>query len=157
MKFASVPAVIIFALTLLLLGDSAYAATRGTPVEASAMLQKAVQHYKAVGRKEALSDFTAGRAPFHDRDLYVVCIASDHIIVANEGFPNYVVTSADVLVDAKGNPLGKALWDAAAKNADGVIKYPMINPATRKMEDKTTFYPKVADDLLCGIGAYSVP
>ena len=60
-----------------------------------------------------------------------------------------------MLVDAKGNALGKALWDAAAKNTEGSIRYPMINPATRKLEDKTTFYAKVADDLLCGVGAYS--
>jgi hypothetical protein len=33
----------------------------------------------------------------------------------------------------------------------------MLNPATRKVELKTTFYSRVADDLLSGVGAYSVP
>jgi hypothetical protein len=108
-----------------------------------------------VGRKQALSDFTAGKAPFRDRDLYVFCVAGDHTIAANGGFPTYVGTSADVLVDVKGHALGKALWDAAAKNPEGSIEYAMINPATGKMESKTTFYTRVADDLLCGVGAYS--
>lgn len=59
-------------------------------------------------------------------------------------------------MDAKGNPLGKALWSAAAKNPAGSIQYPMFNPATGKVELKTTYYSKAADDLLCGVGAYSV-
>lgn len=134
----------------------ASAATRGTPDEAKAMLDKAVGHYKDAGRKAALADFTAGKAPFRDRDLYVVCVAKDHTIVANGAFPQFVGTSADKLVDGKGNPLGKALWDAAEKNATGSIEYPMVNPTTGKTEDKTTYYAKVADDLLCGVGAYSV-
>jgi hypothetical protein len=132
-------------------------ANRGTPAEAKAMLQKAVAHYKSAGRKAALSDFTAGKAPFRDRELYVVCVDSDHKFAANGGFPRAVGRSADALVDAKGQPVGKALWDAAAKNADGSIKYPIINPATGKLEDKTTFYSKLAADLLCGVGVFSTP
>jgi cytochrome c len=120
------------------------------------MLRKAVDHYNAVGRKQAFADFTAGKAPFRDRDLYVVCMASDHTVVANGAFPSYVGTSADALVDAKGRPLGKAFWDAAAKNVEGSVGYPMLNPVTGKIEEKTMFYSKLADDLLCGVGAYGV-
>jgi hypothetical protein len=133
-----------------------HAVTRGTPAEAQEMLSKAGEHYKAAGRKQALATFTAGKAPFRDRDLYVVCVATDSAIAANGAFPSYVGTSADALVDAKGNPLGKALWSAASKNSAGSIQYPMLNPGTGKVEVKTTFYSKVADDLLCGVGAYSV-
>ncbi|HYM62033.1 MAG TPA: cache domain-containing protein [Thermoanaerobaculia bacterium] len=140
---------------LVLLCLAAYAATRGTPAEAKAMLQKAVDHYKSVGRKQALSDFSGGKAPFHDRDLYVVCIASDHKVLANGGFPAYVGISADTLLDAKGQALGKSFWDAASKAPLGSVDYPMINPVTKKMESKTMFYSRVADDLLCGVGAYS--
>ncbi len=85
------------------------------------MLQKAVQHYGSVGRKQALADFTAGKAPFHDRDLYVVCVDSKHVIAANGGFPSFVGTSSDALRDADGHPLGKALWDAASKQAEGSV------------------------------------
>jgi len=119
------------------------------------MLGKAVDHFKAVGRGRALSDFTAGNALFHDRDLYVLCVDSKHVVVANGGYPSFVGTSADALVDTKGVPLGKALWDSATRNPDGSIEYPLFNPVTKKIEEKTTFYRKLADDLLCGVGAYS--
>ena len=49
-----------------------FAANHGTPAEAKAMLEKAVAHYKSVGRKQALADFNAKKPPFWDRDLYVV-------------------------------------------------------------------------------------
>jgi hypothetical protein len=31
----------------------------------------------------------------------------------------------------------------------------MVNPVTKHVEKKTTFYNRLADDLLCGVGAYS--
>jgi hypothetical protein len=136
--------------------SAAHAAERGTAAEAQAMLKKAVDHYGAAGRQKALSDFSAGKSPFRDRDLYVVCVASDHIIAANGAFPTSVGTSADKLLDAKGVPLGRAFWEAAGKSAEGSIRYPMVNPATSQLEVKTFFYTKVAADLLCGVGAYSV-
>lgn len=131
------------------------AAPRGTPAEAKAMLQKAVGHFKSAGRQQALADFTAGKPPFHDRDLYVVCVDSSHKIAANGGFPAFVGTSADALKDANGKPVGKALWDGASQQAEGSIRYPMLNPVTHKPESKTTFYQKVAGDLLCGVGVYN--
>lgn len=140
-----------------LISAVASAKERGTPTEAKAMLDKAVEHFKSAGRDPALADFNAGKAPFRDRDLYVVCVDAKHLLVANGGFPAYVGTSADAFVDAKGVPLGKALWDAAGKNPNGSIQYPLVNPMTKMIEDKTTFYSKVADDLLCGVGAFSAP
>ncbi len=146
---------VVAAVALVMVSSAASGITRGTLAEARAMLQKAADHYKSVGRKQALADFTAGKAPFRDRDLYVFCMDANHTSAANGGFPTYVGTSVDAFVDAKGHQLGKALWDAAAKSPEGSIEYPMFNPATGKMESKTTFYSKVADDLLCGVGAYS--
>ena len=142
---------------LVALTTAAHGATRGTPAEARAMLQKAIDHFKSAGRRQALADFTAGRAPFRDRDLYVVCVAADRKILASGGFPQYVGMSADMMRDARGNPIGKALWEAAAKDPAGSIQYPMINPMTHQTELKTTFYAKVADDVLCCVGAYGTP
>ncbi|HEX9941170.1 MAG TPA: hypothetical protein VGG03_04080 [Thermoanaerobaculia bacterium] len=61
-----------FALALAFPCSSAFAKTRGTPAEAKAMLQKAVAHYKSAGRKQALSDFTAGKRRF----VIATCMSS---------------------------------------------------------------------------------
>jgi cytochrome c len=129
------------------------AADRGTPAEAQAMLEKAVAHYKSVGRSQALADFNKKVAPFADRDLYVVCLAPDHTIVANGGFPAYVGTSADLMKDADGRALGKALWDAASANS-GSVKYRWVNPVSGKTEPKVSFVQKAGSDI-CVVGAYA--
>jgi len=129
------------------------ASDRGTPAEAKAMLAKAVAHYKAVGRQQALADFTAKKAPFGDRDLYVFCVGPDRKLVANGGYPSYVGMSVDVLKDADGHVLGKALLDAAAHVGGGSVEYPHVNPVSHKPEPKVSFVEKAGDDV-CGVGAY---
>jgi cytochrome c len=136
-----------------LLSVSAQAAERGTPAEAKAMLAKAVAHYKAAGRKQALADFTSKAAPFGSRDLYVFCIGPDRMLVANGGYPNFVGMSVDVLKDADGRLLGKALWDAASQEGGGSVEYPHVNPVSHKPEAKVSFVEKVGGDV-CGVGAY---
>ncbi|HEY7615186.1 MAG TPA: cache domain-containing protein [Terriglobales bacterium] len=144
------------AVVLMVIGVSmlALAAERGTPAEAKAMLEKAVAHYKQVGRKQALADFNAKKPPFGDRELYVVCIGPDHRIIANGGFPQYVGASADLLKDADGYSVGKAGWDVASSKGEGAVKYQWLNPLTRKVEPKITFFQKAGDDV-CGVGAYN--
>ncbi len=128
---------------------------RGTPDEAKAMLQQAVEHYTSVGRDQALKDFNTKVPPFFDRDLYVVCMGPDHIEVANGGFPQYVGTSADLLKDNNGNPLGKAIWDSASDNTVNSADYHWVNPVSGQTEPKTLFFQKVDANTVCGVGAYN--
>ena len=127
---------------------------RATPAEAKAMLQQAVVHYQAVGRKQALADFTGKKPPFVDRDLYVACIGPDHIIIANGGFPSLVGTSADGWKDADGRSVGKATWEAVSITGEGSVEYRWFNPVFHKIEPKVFFVQKVGDDI-CGVGAYN--
>jgi cytochrome c len=129
-------------------------ADRGTPDEAKAMLQLAIVHYQTVGRDQALKDFNGGVAPFIDRDLYVVCMGSDHIETANGGFPQYVGSSADALKDVNGGPLGKAIWDSASDSAVNSVNYNWVNPVSGQTEPKTLFFQKLGTDV-CGVGAYN--
>src|SRR5215510_2496330 len=117
-----------------LLATTIAAADRGTPDEAKAMLAKAAEHYQSAGRTQALADFSAGKAPFKDRDLYVVCIGANHKIAANGAFPQYVGVSADLLKDASGQPLAGAIL--ASATGSGSVDYPMINPQTHAVEPK---------------------
>ena len=119
---------------------------RGTPAEAQAMLQLAIQHYQAVGRGQALKDFTNRVAPFFDRDLYVACIDSHLIQSANGGFPNLVGSAVE--------PLSRARWDAATTSKIDSINYSYIDPATGVSAPKTLYYEKAGPEDVCGVGAY---
>jgi cytochrome c len=150
MKKITLLLLLLFATASILL----FAADRGTPAEAKAMLQKAVAHYKAVGRKQVLADFTAKKAPFGDRDLYVVCIGPDHTITANGGFPQYVGVSADAVKDADGKSVGQQGRDIASSKGAGAVRYRWINPVTHKLEPKITYFAKAGKDA-CGVGAHN--
>ena len=129
-------------------------AARGTPAEAQAMLQKATAHYKEVGRKQALADFSGAKAPFHDRDLYVVCIGPDHLVSAHGAFKQYVGMTADVLKDANGRPLSDSVLHSVDGKPEGSVSYMMLNPMTGKTEPKVLFTAKAGEDV-CGVGAYN--
>jgi cytochrome c len=127
---------------------------RGTPAEAKAMLEKAVAHYQEVGRVQALADFNGRKAPFFDRDLYVFCIGPNHIITANGGYPQYVGGAPDVLRDAEGKPVAKAILDAVSDKDEGSVQYRWFNPVSHKIEPKISFVHKLTEDV-CGVGAYN--
>jgi cytochrome c len=127
--------------------------SRGTPAEAKAMLAKAVAYYKAHGRSRALAEFNRDRPPFADRDLYVFCISSDKKLVANGGYREYINQSADLIKDSDGKPFGGAIWDTAMKKGEGELHYNWLNPITKLIEPKVSYFAKVGQDA-CGVGVY---
>jgi cytochrome c len=145
---------VMLASALLVAVSVAHADTpRGTAAEAQAMLQKAVAYYAAVGRKQALADFTAKKTPFSDRDLYVVCVGPGGIVTAHGAYPRYVGVSADILKDAENRPVGTSIWTIGSTKGQGTLQYPMVNPLTHQIERKTSFFRKVGDDV-CAVGVY---
>ena len=152
-RIARLAAPIAF-VALLASGVALFAADRGNSAEAAVMLQRAIAHYKAVGRKQALADFTAKKPPFSDRDLYVVCISSEHIVVANGGFADHVGTRGDLMKDLDGKGVAEAAWEVTSGTGEGTVRYRWLNPATRTMEIKMTFFARVGTDV-CGVGVYS--
>ena len=127
---------------------------RASLAEAKAMLDKAVAYYQSVGRKQALADFSAKKPPFGDRDLYVVCLGPGGNVTAHGGNPTYVGMSADALKDANGKPLGSSIWTLGSSKGSGTIDYPMTNPVTKALEQKTSYVQKVGEDV-CAVGAYN--
>jgi hypothetical protein len=140
--------------TALVVAVSAWAADRGTPAEAKAMLAQAEAHIKAVGRTQAFADFNAGKKPFKDRDLYVVCISADRYVVANGFVPQYVGRKANMLTDYNGKLIGVAILDVANTKGEGTVEYVMLDPLTHALRPKTLYVKKIGTDA-CGVGVYN--
>ena len=145
----------LFSVILLLISFFAWAAERGTPEEAKALLTKAIEHYKQVGRKQALDDFNSQKAPWLDRDLYVACLDSKHVLVANGGYPQYVgKTMLDWTKAKSGKPLGQALWDAASGGGTEIVEWIWLNPLSHVLENKAGLAQKADADIACTVGYY---
>lgn len=145
---------LVLFLIVMMIGSSLYAGDRGTADEAKALLQKAVEHYKQVGRDQAMKDFTGAKAPWVDRDLYVACSNSKHILISNGRFPSYVGSSIDAIKDDQGKPFGQSSWDAASKGGVQSVEWKWFNPISGKLEPKVSFVQKVDEDVVCAVGYY---
>jgi cytochrome c len=147
----------LFGILMMAVAFPAFAAEKkdahGSPAEAKAMLGKAVAYYKANGRAKALAEFNRNRPPFSDRDLYVFCIGPDNKLIADGQYREFINQSADQLKDANGKPIGKAVWDIAMKKGEGELHYNWINPVTKLIEPKVSYFAKVGQDA-CGVGSY---
>ncbi len=133
-------------------GAQAPASGNGTPAEAQAMLNAAVQDYQTAGRDQALKDFNDKKPPFGNSGLYVVCLGEDHKITALGAFPLLVGTSADSLKDPSGTPIGQLVWEAASIQPQGQVPFHWKNPLTGQEESKILFYQKLSQDV-CGVAA----
>jgi hypothetical protein len=139
---------------LILAVTVAFAAERGTLAQAQLMLARVITHYKAVGRTQALADFTAGTPPFHERDLYVVCIDRQRLVSANGAFPDNVYSSADLLRTWNGKGVGTAAWEVTGATGQGAVRFRWVNPVTHQLETKIAYFARLGEDV-CGVGIYS--
>ena len=128
--------------------------SRGTPAEAQAMLTSANAHYEKAGRTQALADFTAKKAPFVDRDLYVFCYGPDGKTSAHGADPELVGVSYDTFKDVDGKAFGTELWKVGSRPGGGTVEYKWKNPVSDAIETKISVVRKVGDDV-CGVGAYT--
>lgn len=136
-----------------LAGVPAFADGQATKDEATAMVRKAVAHFKAVGPEKAFTDFSTKDGAFTDRDLYVV---------------TYDLTGKCVAHGANAKLIGKDLIDAQDIDGKYYIQerldlakskpafwqdYKFSNPVTKKVEPKEMYCEVSGNYAICG-GVY---
>jgi cytochrome c len=126
---------------------------RATQAEAQALLKKAIAHYEKVGRTQALADFTAAKAPFKDRDLYVFCVGPDRKVVSHGADKTQVGVDIDTVKDVDGKLFAVEAWKAGSRSGGGTVEYKWQNPVTKQVEAKVSFVAQAGKDV-CGVGAY---
>jgi signal transduction histidine kinase len=122
----------------------------GTPQEAKAMLEKAVEAVKA-DKAKALDMFNKGAGGFKDRDLYVFCAnASDGIETAH---PTHKGAKLTNIKDSKGFAFGQEMMKTATESKISELTYMWPKPGSKEPVQKLTYYTKVGDQI-CGVGSY---
>jgi cytochrome c len=125
---------------------------RGTPQQAQALCDRALLHMKEVGPATAIKDFNDREGGYIDHDLFVIVYDPNGTIMT--GVPALIGKDARSLTDVTGKEFGKDII-AAARTKDGSwVDYHMTNPATKKVESKTS-YVRSFNDYVIFVGAYS--
>lgn len=134
-----------------LLTPVVHAAGQATPEEAKVMATKAADYLKSVGPDKALPEFNAKDGPWHDRDLYVVVMNSQGVLLVNSTNPGLV---GKLLIDLK-DVDGKAFErEIVAIKDTGWVNFKWQNPLTKAVEPKAQYEVRVGDYLV-GVGAFA--
>jgi signal transduction histidine kinase len=128
-------------------------ADRGSKEEAKALLDRAIAHVNAVGKDKAFVDFSRPDGGFVDRDLYVLCLDMKGMTLAHGSNPALVGVDTFNLLDADGVYMVREMIHIVQTSGEGWLDYKWPNAITKKIEPKSTFVRKAADDL-CGVGYY---
>lgn len=146
-------AVGIFMILSLLLVSASFAAERGTPAEAEALVKKAIAYIKANGKDKAFAEFSNPKGQFVDRDLYIFTYDMSGKCVAHGQNVKMVGKDLIDLTDADGKLIVKEKIDLAKAKGKGWIDNKFTNPITKKVEAKTTYNERY-EDIVVGSGAY---
>jgi signal transduction histidine kinase len=142
-------------LSLLAVAAVAMADERGTKDEAMAMVTAAVDHVKKVGPEQAFKDFTADKARWTKKDLYVVAIDMKGNMLAHGANPKLIGKNMMEMKDANGVFFTAEMTKVAQTRGEGWVDYLWPHPETRKMAGKSTYVRKLANyDGWVGVGIY---
>ena len=130
----------------------AQATEMGTPDEAKALNQKAVAAAKA-DRDKAFAAFADSGGAYQAKDLYVFCMDMQGVMLSHAKKPDLVGKN---LIDFNkyGDLLFQDMIKVAKREGSGWVNYKWPHPATKDVQEKTSYIEAVNGEYFCGVGAY---
>jgi cytochrome c len=140
-------------LALLLLSGSALAEERAAPQDAEDLVKTAISYLKKHGAEKAYASYQSKSGPFIYKDLYIMVYDMNGKCVAHGADPSRVGKDYLDAKDPDGKLFVKERVEIAKSKGSGWQDYKFVNPATKKVEQKTSYVEKVGDVIVCA-GAY---
>jgi signal transduction histidine kinase len=142
------------ALTLLYT-SAATAQEHGTKDEAQAMVDAAVDHVKKVGPDQAFKDFTADKARWTKKDLYVIAFDMKANMKAHGANEKLIGKNHMDMKDANGVMFTSEMVKLAQGKGEGWVDYQWVHPQTNKMAGKSSYVKKLSNyDGFVVVGIY---
>jgi cytochrome c len=143
-----------FLTTALACSSGAFAQEKGAADEASALVKKAVAHFKAVGKDKACADFADSQGAFQMKDLYVFVQGTDNVVLCHGKNAAFNGKDMSNLKDTDGKLFIQEMSNVAKSAGSGWIDYKWVNATTKKIEPKSTYVEKIDGPLYAGAGIY---
>jgi len=126
----------------------------GDADEAIALVQGAVELFKARGRAELLAEINRlGKGRFIDRDLYLMAIGIDDAKFYAHGNNPRVLGNGPQSKDADGKLFVVEMTNVAKRAGSGWVDYKWAHPVTNDVMIKSTYVER-AGDLVVACGIY---
>lgn len=124
-------------------------AAEPTERDAIAMAERGAAFIKANGKDAMIRKVAAKDPDFIQGSLYVdIRDLKTGIVLAHPVNPSIVGKDLTDVPDASGKKYRREIIDLAAKKGSGWVDYQYKNPATGKLEPKTTYILRVGDVVL---------
>jgi cytochrome c len=121
----------------------------GTAPEAEAMVKKAIEHMRKAGKETAYADFTAKKAPFADRDLYVTVTSLAGPSLAHGQNPKMVGMDMTDFKDVDGKPYFRERFEMAKAKGKFWQDFKFVDPLTKKVLPKSMYCERETDVIVC--------
>lgn len=132
------------------------AAQASTKEEAKALAEQAAAFWKANGKDKALAEFNNPKGQFVKGDLYIVAHDFKGAVLAHGANQKLVGVNLWEQKDPnKGNFFVREQIELAKTKGSGWANYHWANPATKKLQPKTTWVKKIdGEDFLVNCGVF---
>ena len=145
---------VAFVVSIFILPGTLSASDYGTADEAKAMLENAIMALKK-DNKQALADFTAGKAPFKMKDLYVFCFdMQSEKLIAHGASADLIGYDLNKMEDKAGTKFGSEFLKHAVEGEYNEVAYLWPRtPDAKEPSPKSSFIGRIGD-IGCGVGYY---
>ncbi len=113
------------------------------------LVDKAAAFTKAQGKAEALKEFSKPSGQFDKGEIYIFAYDTKGTVIAHPKNAKLVGKNLLDVPDIDGKFFRKEIMSKAASGGSGWVDYKYKNPATNKVEQKTTYFQKVNDVVIC--------
>jgi signal transduction histidine kinase len=142
---------VFFALACFVMAGHVQAA--GNTAEAKALVDKAVSYAKANGKDKTVAEISKPKGQFDKGELYVFAYDMTATVIAHPKNPKIIGKNLLEVPDPDGKFFRKDVIEQAKTKGSGWVDYKYLNPETKKIEPKTTYFVRSGDIILCA-GAY---
>jgi cytochrome c len=116
--------------------------------DAIAMVEKGATVMKTAGKDDMIKRINAKDPEFVQGPLYLTMRDAKGVILANPVNPAMIGKDLVDVPDADGKPFRREILELAKKKGKGWVDYKFKNPASGKVEAKTTYIQLVGDVTL---------
>ncbi|HYA12865.1 MAG TPA: cache domain-containing protein [Syntrophales bacterium] len=127
--------------------------TKRDKEDAKRWVDRAVDFYKASGKRIALAEYTNPSGQFVQDEMYIYVLNPRGTMLAHGVNEKFVGEEFIDIKDYDGKQFIKEIVDIANREGSGWVNYIWYNPVTKEVLPKKAYFRKVDDLIICS-GVY---
>lgn len=123
--------------------------------DAIALVDRIAAAFAKDGKDKVLADVSNPAGPYvQEGGLYAYCMDFNMIMLAHGANKGLIGMDTSNISDPTGFKMSAATVAIAKDPGSGWVDYQWVNPASKKIEQKTAYAKKIGADFLCAAGIY---